>query len=92
MSGCVPDIWRRQSPDCDSFRASDDGLDEGAAPGIRSEDDVEQFRKIALPLWFDWLNRDADSARLFKLHLEVMLNPGVAYISPDDINDFELNL
>jgi TRAP-type mannitol/chloroaromatic compound transport system substrate-binding protein len=57
-----------------------------------SEDDVEQFRKIALPLWFDWANRDADSARLFKLHLDVMLNPGVAYITPDDIKDFELKL
>lgn len=57
-----------------------------------SEDDVEQFRKIALPLWFDWANRDADSARVFKLHLDVMLNPAVAYISPDDIKGFELNL
>lgn len=57
-----------------------------------SEDDVARFRKIALPLWFEWANRDSDSARVFKLHLDVMLNPAVAYISPDDIKDFELKL
>ncbi|TNE46683.1 MAG: ABC transporter substrate-binding protein [Sphingomonadales bacterium] len=56
-----------------------------------SEDDVESFRKIALPLWFDWAKRDPDSARLFKLHLEVMQNPEVAYITPDDIKGFELD-
>ena len=57
-----------------------------------SEDDVARFRKIALPLWFEWANRDADSARVFKLHLDVMLNPAVAYISPDDIKSFDLKL
>ncbi len=55
-----------------------------------SEEDVDRFRKIALPLWFDWARRDPDSSRLFKLHLNVMLNPAVAYISPDDISDFDL--
>ncbi len=57
-----------------------------------SEDDVARFRKIALPLWFDWANRDPDAARVFKLHLEVMLNPAVAYISPDDIKAYDLKL
>ena len=57
-----------------------------------SEDDVARFRKIALPLWFKWANRDTDSARVFKLHLDVMLNPAVAYISPDDIKPFDLKL
>jgi TRAP-type mannitol/chloroaromatic compound transport system substrate-binding protein len=57
-----------------------------------SEDDVARFRKIALPLWFEWANRDRDSARVFKLHLDVMLNPAVAYISPDDIKPFDLKI
>jgi len=57
-----------------------------------SEDDVERFRKISLPLWYDWANRDPDSARVFKLHLDVMLNPAVAYISPDDIRGLGLKL
>lgn len=57
-----------------------------------SEADVEQFRKVVLPLWFKWANADADSARLFKLHLDVMQSPSVAYISPDDIRGYELKL
>ncbi len=57
-----------------------------------SEDDVARFRKIALPLWFDWANRDPDSARVLKLHLDVMQNPAVAYINPDDIKAYDLKL
>lgn len=56
-----------------------------------SEDDVARFRKIALPLWFDWAKRDPDSLRLFHMHLKVMQNPEVAYITPDDIKGFELD-
>jgi TRAP-type mannitol/chloroaromatic compound transport system substrate-binding protein len=57
-----------------------------------SEEDVERFRRVSIPLWFDWANRDRDSARVFSLHLQVMLNPAVAYITPDDIAGFELQL
>lgn len=57
-----------------------------------SEDDVARFRKIAIPLWFKWANKDKDAARLFKLHLDVMQNPSVAYVTPDDIKDYKLNL
>jgi TRAP-type mannitol/chloroaromatic compound transport system substrate-binding protein len=57
-----------------------------------SEEDVLRFRKVAIPLWFKWANKDKDAARIFKLHLEVMQNPGVAYLTPDDIKGYELNL
>ena len=39
-----------------------------------------RFRKVAIPLWFKWANKDRDAARFFKLHLEVMQNPGVAIL------------
>lgn len=54
-----------------------------------SEDDVERFRKVAIPLWFDWARRDPDSARMLKLHIDVMLNPAVAYLTPDDVAGFD---
>jgi TRAP-type mannitol/chloroaromatic compound transport system substrate-binding protein len=57
-----------------------------------SEEDVLRFRKVALPLWFKWASKDKDAARFFKLHLEVMQNPGVAYLTPDDIKGYELKL
>ena len=37
-------------------------------------------------------NKDKDAARILKLHLEVMQNPGVAYLTPDDIKGHKLNL
>jgi TRAP-type mannitol/chloroaromatic compound transport system substrate-binding protein len=55
-----------------------------------SEDDVVRFRQVAIPLWFEWANKDEDAARVFKLHLKVMQNPSVAYLTPDDIKDYEL--
>jgi TRAP-type mannitol/chloroaromatic compound transport system substrate-binding protein len=55
-----------------------------------SEDDVVRFRQVAIPLWFEWANKDRDAARVFKSHLEVMQNPSVAYLTPDDIKDYEL--
>ncbi len=57
-----------------------------------SEEDVARFRQVAIPRWFEWANKDPDAARLFSLHLEVMQNPAVAYITPDDIAGHELNL
>ena len=54
-----------------------------------SEEDVEQFRKVAIPLWFDWARRDPDSARILKLHINVMLNPAVAYLTPEDVAGFD---
>jgi TRAP-type mannitol/chloroaromatic compound transport system substrate-binding protein len=57
-----------------------------------SEDDVARFRQVAIPLWFKWANQDKDAARLFKLHLEVMQNPSVAYLTPDDIKAYELKV
>lgn len=57
-----------------------------------SEDDVARFRQVAIPLWFQRANQDKDAARLLKLHLEVMQNPSVAYLTPDDIKDYELKL
>ncbi|WP_200799797.1 TRAP transporter substrate-binding protein DctP [Ectothiorhodosinus mongolicus] len=57
-----------------------------------SEEDATRFREAAIPLWFKWANRDRDAARLFKVHLEVMMDPAVGVITPDDIKDYTLNL
>ena len=57
-----------------------------------SEEDAVRFRQVAIPRWFEWANKDTDAARLFSLHLQVMQDPTVAYITPDDIAEYELNL
>lgn len=76
-------------------KANIDAWAEFDAAGVEvtrlSEDDVDTFRRIALPLWFKWANKDPDSARLFRMHLDVMQSPAVAYIGPDDIKGFDLD-
>lgn len=57
-----------------------------------SEEDAARFRQVAIPKWFEWANKDKDAARLFKLHLDVMQDPSVAYITPEDIKDHQLDL
>jgi len=57
-----------------------------------SEQDVEEFRKVAIPNWFKWANKDKNAARLFKLHLEVMQDPEVALIEKSDIKGHSLDL
>lgn len=48
-----------------------------------SAEDVERFQEIAVPIWFEWANKDADAGRLFKLQLEIMESPTVGYVTPD---------
>ncbi len=57
-----------------------------------SEEDVLRFRNVAIPLWFKWANKNKDAARIFKLHLKVMQNPGVAILTPDDIKGYKVTL
>ena len=57
-----------------------------------SEDDASRFRDAAIPLWFKWANKDPDAARMFKAHLDTMMDPAVALITEEDIKDYELNL
>ena len=32
-----------------------------------TEDDVAAYRKVVIPLWFKWANKDKDAARVFKI-------------------------
>ena len=48
-----------------------------------STEDVERFQEVAVPIWFEWANKDPDAARLFKLQLEIMESPTVGYVTPD---------
>ncbi|MGM0542940.1 MAG: TRAP transporter substrate-binding protein DctP [Pseudomonadota bacterium] len=56
-----------------------------------TEEDATRFREVAIPLWFKWANKDADAARLFRAHLDTMMDPAVALITEEDIQGYELN-
>ena len=50
-----------------------------------SQDDVEAFTKLAVPLWYNWANKDKDAARVFKIQLEYMMSGSLGYVTPDQI-------
>ncbi len=50
-----------------------------------SQDDVDQFTKLAIPRWFAWANKDKDAARVFKLQLDYMMSGSLGYVTKDMI-------
>lgn len=55
-----------------------------------SEADVARFRRAAIPVWFNWARKDADAARVFKLHLDYMKNDVMGYVSNSDLKGMKL--
>ncbi len=49
------------------------------------EDDVEAFTELAVPLWYNWANKDATAARAFKIQLDYMMSGSLGYVTPDMI-------
>ncbi|HKK13479.1 MAG TPA: TRAP transporter substrate-binding protein DctP [Gammaproteobacteria bacterium] len=70
--------------------AMDKFLKAGTTVSRLSAEDVHRFRKAAIPVWFEWAKKDADATRVFKVHLDYMLNPYMGYVTPDDIKGLSL--
>jgi TRAP-type C4-dicarboxylate transport system substrate-binding protein len=67
-------------------------IDAGIEINRLGSDDLERFQEIAVPIWFEWANKDKDAARIFKLQLEIMENPTVGYVTPDMYQGLSINL
>tara|TARA_R110000868_G_scaffold92350_6_gene256243 strand:+ start:116216 stop:117463 length:1248 start_codon:yes stop_codon:yes gene_type:complete len=50
-----------------------------------SQDDLKEFRRAAIPIWFKWANKDEDARAIFDLQLEYMMNETVGYIDESDL-------
>lgn len=50
-----------------------------------SQSDLAEFRKAAIPIWFNWASKDEDAKRVLDLQLEYMMNETVGYIDEEDI-------
>jgi TRAP-type mannitol/chloroaromatic compound transport system substrate-binding protein len=57
-----------------------------------SEEDVEAFTELAVPLWFKWANKDPGAARAFKIQLDYMMSGSLGYVTPDMIEGQELKV
>jgi TRAP-type mannitol/chloroaromatic compound transport system substrate-binding protein len=49
------------------------------------EEDVEAFTELAVPLWFNWANKDASAAKAFKIQLDYMMSGSLGYVTPEMI-------
>ncbi|MGD2269071.1 MAG: TRAP transporter substrate-binding protein DctP [Desulfobacterales bacterium] len=54
------------------------------------EDDVAAFTKLAVPLWYNWANKDKAAARAFKIQLDYMMSGSLGYVTPDMIKGQKL--
>jgi TRAP-type mannitol/chloroaromatic compound transport system substrate-binding protein len=50
-----------------------------------SQEDVDKFRRAAIPIWYNWARKDADAAKVFKLHLDYMKNGVLGYLTDADL-------
>ncbi|RCX31812.1 substrate-binding domain-containing protein [Thioalbus denitrificans] len=64
--------------------------DAGSIVSRLSGEDVEEFRRKAIPIWFKWASKDEDAKRVFKLQLDYMMNDIMGYVTPEDIKGYSL--
>ena len=57
-----------------------------------SQDDVELLTEVAVPIWFNYANRDKDAARVFKIQLDYMMSGSLGYVTPEQIEGLTLDL
>ena len=57
-----------------------------------SEEDVEAFTKLAVPLWYNWANKDKLAARAFKIQLDYMKSGSLGYVDDDMVKGQTLKL
>jgi TRAP-type mannitol/chloroaromatic compound transport system substrate-binding protein len=55
-----------------------------------TQDDVELMTEVAIPIWFDYANRDPDAARLFRIQLEYMQSGSLGYVDPTQTEGLEI--
>src|SRR6056297_1561448 len=57
-----------------------------------SQDDVALMTEVAVPIWFDYANRDPQAARVFKIQLDYMQSGSLGYVDPALTEGLELKL
>jgi TRAP-type mannitol/chloroaromatic compound transport system substrate-binding protein len=54
-----------------------------------SQEDLETWRKAAIPIWFNWANKNEDARAILDIQLDYMMNETVGYIMEEDIADYQ---
>lgn len=54
-----------------------------------SQQDLQEFRRAAIPIWYKWANKDEDARAIFDMQLEYMMNETVGYVDESDLEGVE---
>jgi TRAP-type mannitol/chloroaromatic compound transport system substrate-binding protein len=54
-----------------------------------SQEDLQEFRRAAIPVWYRWANKNEDAREIFDMQLKYMMNDTVGYITEEDIKGME---
>ncbi len=57
-----------------------------------SQEDVEAFTMLSVPLWFKWANKDAYAAKAFKIQLDYMMSGSLGYVDQAMIEGHSLKM
>ncbi|MCU7938806.1 MAG: hypothetical protein KZQ64_06865 [gamma proteobacterium symbiont of Bathyaustriella thionipta] len=55
-----------------------------------SQEDMDAFRREAIPIWFRWAKKDPSAARILKLQIDYMKNDILGYLSEEDLKGFSV--
>ncbi|PXX93624.1 ABC transporter substrate-binding protein [Marinobacter vulgaris] len=59
--------------------------DAGDTVSRLSQEDVDEWRRKAIPIWYKWANKDEDARAIFDIQIEYMMNETVGYIDESDL-------
>lgn len=57
-----------------------------------TQDDVDLMTEVAIPIWFNYANRDKASARIFQIQLDYMMSGSLGYVLPEQVEGMTLDL
>lgn len=77
-------IQKRNIEALDKFKAS------GSKISRLSQEDMDAFRREAIPIWFKWAKKDPSAARILKLQIDYMKNDILGYLTDDDLKGLSL--
>lgn len=59
--------------------------DAGDTVSRLSQEDVDQWRRKAIPIWYKWANKDESAREIFDMQIQYMMNDTVGYIDESDL-------
>ncbi|MCM0613218.1 TRAP transporter substrate-binding protein DctP [Marinobacter sediminum] len=59
--------------------------DAGDTVSRLSQEDLNEWRRTAIPIWYKWANKDENARAIFDMQVEYMMNDTVGYLTESDL-------